>query len=81
MENIKEIILKQLSNKSVDEKIGFINEIKKMLHEVSPFKNEPVDCVLWVKNTEVVANDYNPNKVAPTEMELLKVIIMNDGYT
>lgn len=81
MENIKEIILKQLSNKSVDEKIGFINEIKKMLHEVSPFKNEPVDCVLWVKNTEVVANDYNPNKVAPPEMELLKVSIMNDGYT
>jgi len=28
-----------------------------------------------------VANDYNPNKVAPPEMELLEVSIVNDGYT
>ena len=58
-----------------------INKIKKEIHEISPFKDEPVDCVLWVKNNEVTANDYNPNKVAPPEMELLKVSIMNDGYT
>lgn len=62
-------------------KIEIINEIKKELHEVSPFKNEPVDCVLWVKNEEVIANDYNPNKVAPPEMELLEISIDNDGYT
>ena len=64
-----------------DSKIEIINEIKKELHEVSPFKNEPVDCVLWVKNEEVIANDYNPNKVAPPEMELLEISIDNDGYT
>ena len=64
-----------------DEKIEIINEIKVICHENSPFKNEPVDCVLWVKNDLVVANDYNPNKVAPPEMELLEVSIMNDGYT
>jgi hypothetical protein len=29
----------------------------------------------------VVANDYNPNKVAPPEMELLELSIVNDGYT
>jgi len=29
----------------------------------------------------VYANDYNPNKVAPPEMELLKVSILADGYT
>lgn len=74
-------IISFISKLEVDEKIGFINLIKKELHEVSPFKNEPVDCVLWVKNEEVTSNDYNPNKVAPPEMELLKVSIMNDGYT
>lgn len=65
----------------IEEKIEIINKLKKEIHEVSPFKNEPVDCVLWVKNEEVVANDYNPNKVAPPEMELLEVSILNDGYT
>lgn len=65
----------------LDEKVLILNELKKMMHDISPFKTEPVDCVLWVKNDDVVANDYNPNKVAPPEMELLEVSIMNDGYT
>lgn len=75
-------IIEYLNNiKDEDVLIETINSIKKAIHEVSPFSSEPVDCVLWVKNTEVVANDYNPNKVAPPEMELLKVSILNDGYT
>jgi ParB-like chromosome segregation protein Spo0J len=57
------------------------NEIKRMLHAVSPLKSEPVDCVVWVKSAMVHANDYNPNSVAPPEMELLKVSIESDGYT
>ena len=40
-----------------------------------------VDCVLWVENNTVKANDYNPNSVAPPEMELLRLSISNDGYT
>ena len=40
-----------------------------------------MDCVLWVKAEDVVANDYNPNKVAPPEMALLYDSIKNDGYT
>lgn len=66
---------------SDDDKIEAINKIKIALHEISPLKNEPVDCVLWVKNKTIQANDYNPNSVAPPEMELLKTSIMNDGYT
>lgn len=62
-------------------KIEAINEIKIALHQISPFKNEPVDCVIWVPNSTVVANDYNPNSVAPPEMQLLEVSIINDGYT
>jgi len=62
-------------------RIEIINEIKKALHEVSPMKNEPVDCVLWIPGEFVGANDYNPNSVAPPEMELLKHSILEDGYT
>jgi ParB-like chromosome segregation protein Spo0J len=66
---------------TLDEKVSAINEIKLALHNISPMKTEPVDCVLWVKNTSVIANDYNPNSVAPPEMELLRLSIANDGYT
>lgn len=41
----------------------------------------PVSHVMWVPTELVHANDYNPNKVAPPEMELLKVSIGEDGYT
>jgi len=58
-----------------------LNEIKKKIHEISPFNDEPVDCVIWVKNDRVRANNYNPNKVAPPEMSLLKHSINSDGYT
>jgi ParB-like chromosome segregation protein Spo0J len=74
-------ILNNLDSYELDEKVNFINAVKQMLHDKSPFKNEPVDCVIWVKSDGVVANDYNPNKVAPPEMQLLEVSIDSDGYT
>lgn len=64
-----------------EEAIGLLNEIRKRMHEASPFRDEPVDCVLWVKSNEVAANDYNPNAVAPPEMKLLAISIEEDGYT
>lgn len=73
--------IRSLDELPADEKIEKINAIKLALHEVSPFKSEPVDCVIWVKNGLVHANDYNPNSVAPPEMELLRVSIDADGYT
>ena len=74
-------LIEEISRLGVYEKITAINELKKALHEISPFKNEPVDCVLWVSADSVEANDYNPNKVAPPEMKLLEISILNDGYT
>lgn len=68
-------------NLDIDTKIDYINKIKLELHKYSPFSNEPVDCVLWVKNEWVFANDYNPNAVASPEMELLKLSIESDWYT
>ena len=80
-ELIKQVVELIESYDNVSEKVEFINSIKLAMHEVSPFKTEPVDCVLWVENTSVRANEYNPNSVAPPEMELLRLSISNDGYT
>lgn len=66
---------------SLENKVHFINEARARLHEISPFNTEPVDFVRWVKNPLVHANDYNPNSVAPPEMELLRLSISADGYT
>lgn len=63
------------------ERIDAVNAIRLALHEYSPLKDHPVDCVLWVQAEAVLANDYNPNTVAPPEMELLRVSIDADGYT
>lgn len=41
----------------------------------------PVYDVRAVSIDRVVANDYNPNKVAPPEMALLETSIWEDGYT
>ena len=80
-EQTKQLISQVLENCDFEQKIEFINSIREFIHKYSPFKNEPVDFVKWVKSENVVANDYNPNKVAPPEMELLEISIMNDGYT
>jgi ParB-like chromosome segregation protein Spo0J len=77
----KVIIEKLKTIDNIDELINSINYIRKELHLISPFKNEPVDFVEWVKNSTVGANDYNPNSVAPPEMELLRHSISSDGYT
>jgi len=65
----------------LDERIAALNHARETLHRVSPFAQEPVDLVLWVKAGDVEANDYNPNKVAPPEMKLLEHSIREDGYT
>ena len=62
-------------------RISAINRIRLVLHSVSPFRDEPVDLVLWVPAASVEANDYNPNKVAAPEMRLLEHSIRSDGYT
>lgn len=65
----------------VKERMNIINELRAMIHLASPMKHEPVDLVLWVPGDTVVANDYNPNSVAPPEMKLLETSILEDGYT
>lgn len=70
-----------LEDSDIHKRVEIINEIRARIHELSPFKSEPVDFVRWIVSDNVVSNDYNPNKVAPTEMKLLELSILNDGYT
>ena len=81
IDEIKNSIAELLESLPLSEKVEQINSLREMIHHFSPFKNEPVDFVRWIKNDLVYANDYNPNKVAPPEMELLEISIHNDGYT
>lgn len=74
-------LVDEISVLAPDERVSALNQVRAALHEVSPFKSEPVDCVQWVPANVVYANDYNPNAVAPPEMELLRISIMEDGYT
>lgn len=63
------------------ELIDQINEVRLALHDVSPMRHHPVDCVIWERAERVGANSYNPNTVAPPEMRLLAHSIEANGYT
>lgn len=75
------LLISGLVDMPLDRRVSALNEIREMLHSVSPFASEPVDFVKWVPADLVEANDYNPNAVAPPEMELLRHSVMEDGYT
>lgn len=66
---------------SIDEKIEVLNYVRKRLHEISPMRHHPVDYVVWEKSENIEGNEYNPNSVAPPEMNLLIRSIIEDGYT
>ena len=71
----------EVKNLPFEAKVEFLNDARKALFEISPFNDEPVDCIQWIHSDNVAANDYNPNSVAPPEMELLRHSINHDGYT
>ena len=79
--SISEILTNDINDLPLADKVNALNSIKELLHEISPFKTEPVDLIKWVPVGDVVKNDYNPNAVAPPEMELLRHSINHDGYT
>lgn len=70
-----------LTELPLQERIEALNQVRTALHEVSPFRGEPVDLVIWRPAHDVRANDYNPNSVAPPEMRLLAVSVQENGYT
>ncbi len=42
---------------------------------------QPISQVVWRDRNELKPNDYNPNRVASTELKLLKISIIEDGWT
>lgn len=74
-------LLAWLDGLELPDKIAALNGVREQLHAASPFAGHPVDLVLWAPAETVVANDYNPNSVAPPEMELLHLSVAADGYT
>lgn len=82
-EKLKKIklFISSLESLPLSEKVDVINEIRSEIHNISPFKSEPVDLVLWVKKESVYANDYNPNSTAPVEQKLLVLSMESDGIT
>ena len=70
-------VIRKIQELGLDERVKYLNAVRKELSEHSPFQSEPVDCIQWIPMAEVQANDYNPNNVAPPEMELLRLSIAN----
>lgn len=79
--SVRNAIVPLLTTGSLEQRVTALNAVRETIAEHSPFGSEPVDFVRWVPNDSVHANDYNPNSVAPPEMELLRISIMSDGYT
>jgi ParB-like chromosome segregation protein Spo0J len=78
---LRTAIAEWLSDADLRVRVQRLNAMRRAVAEYSPFHAEPVDCVQWVEADRVEANDYNPNNVAPPEMDLLRLSIMADGYT
>ncbi|MET9779078.1 hypothetical protein ABZ023_33330 [Streptomyces sp. NPDC006367] len=74
-------LIDALADLPLDERVTTLNALRTLLHEQSPFRSEPVDLVLWEKADTVEGNSYNPNAVAPRQMDLLEHSITVDGFT
>lgn len=51
-----------------------------MAHQTK-IKPQPLDRVNWVHRDMIEPNDYNPNQQPPPEYRLLKISILEDGWT
>lgn len=81
MSELEDLIREHLEVEDLHERVARVNRLREVISECSPFRDEPVDHVEWVLADTVQANDYNPNSVAPPEMELLRLSITSDGFT
>ena len=75
-----EEILNKYADADIHEKVKIYNRISQEMYDFLGIKH-PVLNVQLVPVDEVVSNDYNPNRVAPPEMKLLKLSIKKDGLT
>lgn len=80
MDDIKDKIRQYVEARG-DNRAAVINDLRRLLHELSPCRESPVDFVQLVPIDQVEPNDYNPNSVARIEMGLLLRSIEADNYT
>ena len=71
----------QIAALPLPDQVEALNRVRAALHIVSPFRDEPVDLVLWIPGDRVQPNDYNPNVVHKPEMALLHTSIEVDHMT
>lgn len=69
-----------LKDMPFDEKVKVFNEITQELYDWLDV-DHPALNVQLLPADKIQGNDYNPNKVAPPEMKLLKFSIKKDGVT
>ena len=62
-------------------RIALLESVAEATHSLHPCNAQPVSRVRWVPVDMVEPNQYNPNSVAKTEMRLLYLSILNDGYS
>ena len=55
--------------------------VKAKIRVARTIDDMPVSKPRWVLRESLKANNYNPNHMAPNELDLLKVSIMEDGWT
>lgn len=70
LDQVREIA-QEASNLPLEEKVNFLNEARRILHEISPFSFEPIDFVEWVPASTLEANGWNPNHMADNEKKML----------
>ncbi len=73
-------ILQQYADAPFEEKVRIYNDLSRELYDFLGL-HHPALNVSLVPIEQVKGNDYNPNKVAPPEMQLLKLSILKDGLT
>lgn len=66
---------------SLESKVERYNEILAALQSAMPEVVDPAAFPRLVHRDRISPNDYNPNKVAPTELELLETSMAEDGIT
>ena len=52
-----------------------------MTNKKSQRAPQPLDYLKWIPRDQIKPNEYNPNSVAPPELDLLKTSILEDGWT
>lgn len=45
------------------------------------YEEQPINSVQWIERDRLHPNGYNPNRVSGPEMKLLKISILEDGWT